>query len=108
MPTLAQIAIFLGVGLAGGFVFFGVLDRINARLARKAEDEGAPETGGTVNTTRAIAATLVVRVVLLGGMLVAALRYGIGTMLATFVGAMIARAVCLHFWPERVEEQDKE
>jgi hypothetical protein len=101
MPTLRQIAIFLGVGLAGGFVFFGVLDRINARLARKAEDEAASMTG-------AIAATLVVRIVLLGGMLFAALRYGVGTMLGTFVGAMIARAVCLHFWPEKAEEQDKE
>lgn len=88
MPTLAQIAVFLGVGLAGGFVFFGVLDRINARLARKAEEEEA-------NVTGAIAATLVVRVVLLGAMLFAALRYGVGTMLATFVGFMIARAVCL-------------
>ena len=88
MPTLPHIAIFLAVGLAGGFVFFGVLDRINARLARKAEAEKA-------NVTGAITATLVVRIVLLGAMLFAALRYGIGTMLATFVGFMVVRAVCL-------------
>lgn len=100
MPTPLQIAIFLGVGLAGGFVFFGVLDRINARLARKAEEEDT-------HVTSAIAATLVVRIVLLGAMLFAALRYGIGTMVATFGGFMVARVLCPRPDAETEEKQDK-
>lgn len=97
MSELAKIAIFLGVGSASGFVFFGVLDRINARIAQRAE-EGAP------GATRAIAATLVLRLVLLGAIIFASLRTGVGYLFVTFLGFMLARALCLTLPAHEKEE----
>jgi hypothetical protein len=88
MRELVRIAIFVGLGLASGFVFFGVLDRLNARIAQRAE-EGAP------GTTRAIAATLILRFILLGAIIFVSLRTGIGYLFVTFAAFMLTRALFL-------------
>lgn len=92
MSQLARIAVFAGLGLASGYVFFGMLDRLNARLAQQAEQSGTPRTG-------AIAATLVVRFVLLGAIVFFSIRTGIGYLFVTFLGFLLARAVCLRVAP---------
>ena len=101
MSELAKIAIFAGLGLASGFVFFGLLDRLNARLAEQAEQSGTPRT-------RAIAATLVLRFVLLGATIFVSIRTGIGYLFVTFLGFLLARALCLGVSSRRTEEQDQE
>ncbi len=88
MSEIAKIAVFAGLGLASGFVFFGLLDRLNARLAERAEEHGE-------SNTVAIAATLVLRFVLLGAIIFFSIRTGIGYLFVTFVAFLLARAVCL-------------
>ena len=100
MGELVRIAVFLGVGLASGAVFFGVLDRLNARLAQRAE-EGKPRASAY------IAATLVLRLALLGAIVYASLRTGIGYLFVTFLGFMLARAVCLYFFPRTGREEEE-
>ena len=97
MSELAKIAVFAGLGLASGYVFFGLLDRLNARLAEQAEQSDTPRTG-------AIAATLVVRFVLLGTIVFFSIRTGIGYLFVTFLGFLIARALSLHLLAKKEEE----
>ncbi len=97
MSELARIAIFAGLGLASGFVFFGLLDRLNARLAEQAEQSGTPRT-------RAIAATLVLRFVLLGAIIFISIRTGIGYLFVTFAGFLLARALSLRLLARKEEE----
>ena len=98
MSDLAKIAVFLGVGLASGAAFFGVLDRLNARIA---------ERGGP-HVTAYVAGTLVLRFALLGALLFFSLRTGIGYLFVTFAAFMIARAVCLHVVPKGDNAQENE
>ena len=100
MNELAKIGIFLGVGLASGFVFFVVLDRLNARLARRAEE-------GKARTSAYIAATLALRLALLGAIVYASLRTGIGYLFVTFLGFMIARGICLRFFQQAEGEEEE-
>jgi hypothetical protein len=97
MSEIAKIAVLAGLGLASGFVFFGLLDRLNARLAERAEQSQTPRTA-------AIAATLVLRFVLLAAILFVSIRTGIGYLFVTFAGFMVARAVCLHLLARKEEE----
>ena len=100
MNELAKIGIFLGVGLASGAVFFGVLDRLNAWIAARAE-------AGARHTTAYVAGTLLLRLALLGAILYASLRTGIGYLFVTFLGFMIARAVCLRFFQQAEGEEEE-
>jgi hypothetical protein len=98
VSDLAKIAVFLGVGLVSGGVFFGALDRLNARIV---------ERGGPRATLYFVAA-LVVRFALLGALLFFSVRSGVHCLLGAFVGFMIARALCLRFVPRPGEEQEEE
>lgn len=95
MSELARTAVFLGVGLVSGGVFFGALDRLNARIV---------ERGGPHATLYFVAA-LVLRFALLGALLFFSVRSGVRCLLAAFVGFMIARALCLRFLPKPKEEE---
>jgi len=96
MGELVKAAVFLGVGLASGAVFFGALDRLNAWIAQR----GGPRA------MFYFVLTLVVRFALLGVLLFGSVRSGVHCLLAAFVGFMIARAVCLRFFPPAEEEED--
>lgn len=98
MSDLAKIAVFLGVGLASGAVFFGVLDRLNARIAERAGR----------HVTAYVAGTLILRLVLLGALLFFSLRTGIAYLFVTFIAFMIARAVCLRVGPKADSAQENE
>jgi hypothetical protein len=97
MSQLAEIAVFLGVGLVSGAVFFGALDRLHARIVKRAG----------LHATLYLVATLVLRLVLLGALLVASVRTGVHCLLAAFVGTLIARALCLRFLPLPAGEEEE-
>ncbi len=105
MSDLAQIAVFLGVGLVSGGIFFGALDRLNARIVERASQSGARRESR--HATLYFVLTLVLRFSLLGALLFFSVRSGVHCLLAAFVGVIIARALCLRFLPRPPEEQQE-
>jgi hypothetical protein len=105
MSDLARAAVFLGVGLVSGGIFFGPLDRLNARIVEQASLSRARR--GSPRATLYFVLTLVLRFALLGALLFFSVRGGVHCLLAAFVGVIIARALCLRFLPRPREEQEE-
>jgi hypothetical protein len=105
VSELAAIAVFLGVGLASGAVFFGALDRLHARIVKGG---GPSEAGrGRRHATLYLVATLLLRIALVGALLVVSVRRGVHCLLAALVGVLIARALCLRFFPIPASEEEE-
>jgi hypothetical protein len=106
VSELLEIAVFLGVGLVSGAVFFGALDRLHARITKGVGPSTAPRAKR--HATLYLVATLLLRIVLVGALLIASVRTGIHCLLAAFVGVLIARALCLRFLPIPASEEEEE
>ena len=105
MTELAKTAVFLGVGLVSGGIFFGALDRLNARIVERASLSRARR--GSRRATLYFVLTLVLRFALLGALLFFSVRGGVHCLLAAFVGVIIARALCLRFLPKPKQKEEE-